>query len=264
VNALAYEACFELVKDRSKSITKEVIERAKEVLIARRDTHLDVLIDKLEEPRVRHIINAIIIGTDASIDVSYDDIQYALDLGLIARRDKNLVIANPIYQEIFPRELTYSTQETLSQQQVWYINPDGSLNMQKMLAAFTEYYRENSAVWLERFAYKEAGPHLLIMAFLQRIVNGSGKIHREYALGTERVDLLITWKTQRIVIELKIWRSVQKTVLDGLEQTANYMDTSNATEGHLVIFDRRQKSWEEKIYTRQEMIGSKMITVWGM
>lgn len=45
---------------------------------------------------------------------------------------------------------------------------------------------------------------------------------------------------------------------------AEYMDTSGAAEGHLVIFDKREKSWEEKIYTRQETLGNKVITVWGM
>jgi len=264
VNALAYQACFRDVIDRSKPITKEILERAKEALIKRRDTHLDVLIDRLQEPRVRAIIDAIITGIDTSRDFPSDDIQYALDLGLIVRRDNNLVIANPIYQEVLPRELVYSTQLTMPQQQLWYVNADGSINMNKMLVEFTQFYRENSAIWLEKFAYKESGPHLFIMAFLQRIINGGGKIHREYALGTDRVDLLITWKTQRIVIELKVWHSNAKTFVKGLEQTAKYMDTSGAAEGHLVIFDRREKSWEEKIYTKQEKVGNKVVTVWGM
>ncbi|KKS68372.1 MAG: hypothetical protein UV38_C0002G0241 [candidate division TM6 bacterium GW2011_GWE2_42_60] len=264
VNALAYQACFRDVQDRSQPITKAVIERAKEELIKRRDTHLEVLVDRLQEPRVRAIIDAIITGTDTSLDFPSDNIQYALDLGLIARRNNNLVIANPIYQEVLPRELTYSTQLTMPQQQLWYVKDDGSIDMHKMLDSFTEFYRENSAIWLEKFAYKESGPHLFMMAFLQRIINGGGKIHREYALGTDRVDLLITWKTQRIVIELKVWRNKTKTLDRGLEQTAKYMDTSNATEGHLVIFDRQAKSWDEKIYNRQETVGNKIITVWGM
>jgi hypothetical protein len=102
------------------------------------------------------------------------------------------------------------------------------------------------------------------MAFFQRIVNGGGRIHREYALGTDRVDILITWKMQRIVVELKVWHSEKKTMIKGLEQTARYMDNSGATEGHLVIFDKQNKSWEEKIYTKQETVGKYDITVWGM
>ena len=116
------------------------------------------------------------------------------------------------------------------------------------------------------------------MAFLQRVINGGGTIHREYALGRGRVDLLITWKygktkTQCIVIEVKVWRD-SKSLPDGLTQTGRYMRISDATEGHLVIFDRTpNKSWDEKIYQRDVERGAsptkpggrrRVIHVWGM
>ena len=262
VNALAYEACFEMVQDRTKSITQEIIEQAKEIIIKRRDTHLDVLVDRLQESRVRNIIDAIIAGNTKTADeLKIDDIQYARDLGLI--KMKGLEIANPIYQEVLPRELTYAKQEEMIQDIMWYQNPDGTLNVTKLLQAFTEFYRENSADWLEDCKYKESGPHLLMMAFLQRVINGGGKIHREYALGRKRADLLVSWRTQKFVIELKVHKD-SNTLPEGLEQTAGYMDTSGATEGHLVIFDQRKKSWNEKIYTRVEQVGDRVITVWGM
>ena len=264
VNALAYEACFRIMRDRQQPITQEIIEIAKENLIKRRDTHLDLLADRLQEPRVRDIIDAFINGTDTSLDFPQDNIQYVIDLGLVVRRHNTLMIANPIYQEVLPRELVYSTQLTMPQHQLWYVKEDGSIDMHKMLSSFTQFYRENSALWLEKFAYKESGPHLFTMAFLQRIINGGGKIHPEYALGNDRVDLFITWKTQRIVIEMKIWRSEAKTIQAGLEQTSRYMDTANATEGHLIVFDKRDKSWDEKIYTRVELFAGKLITIWGM
>lgn len=262
VNALAYQACFRDITDRSQPITKDVIERAKETLILRRDTHIDQLVHKLQEPRVRRIIDAIILGQETPEDFSIDDLQYVRDLGLITQ--KGIKIANPIYQEVIPRELTYTTQLSITQQLSWYQNPDKSLNMHKLLENFTQFYRENSAMWLEKFAYKEAGPHLLVMAYLQRIVNGGGKIHREYALGRGRVDLLLEFNTQRIVIELKVKRN-KKTIPDGLEQTAEYMDTNNATEGHLIVFDPNiTTSWDEKISTHEDTFGKQKITVWCM
>jgi hypothetical protein len=262
VNALAYQACFEMQTDRSKPITKEIIEQAKDILIKRRDTHFDVLLDRLQEPRIYNIIDAIITGnTKTAAVLQEDDIQYARDLGLI--KMKGLEIANPIYQEVIPRQLTYAKQEEMIQDIKWYQNTDGTLNMTKMLEAFTEFYRENSADWLKDCNYKESGPHLLMMAFLQRVINGGGRIHREYALGRRRLDLLLSWKKQKIVIELKV-NSGTKTLPEGLEQTADYMDISGASEGHLIIFDKGPKSWEEKIYTKQERVGTKTITVWGM
>ena len=65
--------------------------------------------------------------------------------------------------------------------------------MPKLIEAFQQFYRENAEIWLARFSYKEAGPQLLLQAFLQRIVNGGGRIDREYGLGRRRTDLLVIW-----------------------------------------------------------------------
>lgn len=248
VNALAYQAAFVLVEDRSRPITKDIIEQAKEILIKRRDTHIDSLLDKLREDRVTPIIDAIIEGKEEAVDFNMDDLQYVRDLGLI--KQNRMEIANPIYQEIIPRELTAIVSEGLAERfvnRLGYVRPDGSLDMQVLLDAFTEFYRENTAIWLEQFAYKESGPHLLLMAFLQRIINGGGTIIREYALGRDRVDLLIKWRNQRIVLEIKVRRK-RNPLKKGLEQTTKYMNTSQASEGYLIIFDRdHKKAWNEKI-----------------
>lgn len=55
VNSLAYQATWNIkaFRDRTKPITTEVIQQAKEELILRRDTHLDQLADKLSEARGR-------------------------------------------------------------------------------------------------------------------------------------------------------------------------------------------------------------------
>ena len=112
-NMLGYQACLEDplmtdnpgIADPLKLVTKEIIERAKETIIRRRDTHIDVLITRLEEPRVANIVDAILRGEQLPSNIPQDDIQYVIDLGLITRKDKFLCLANPIYQEIIPREL---------------------------------------------------------------------------------------------------------------------------------------------------------------
>lgn len=283
VNALAYEATFTMPSghDRSLPITAEMIQQAKENLIARRETHLDQLADKLREPRIRRVVEALLSGEQVAAVIPTDDIDYARDLGLI-RVEGQLSIANRIYQEIIPRELTYSTQLTIPEQPAWYILPDGRLDMPKLLTAFQQFFRENSEIWLERFDYKEAGPQLLMQAFLQRIINGGGRVDREYGLGRRSTDLFILWPTQnresriesresplaaqRIVLELKILRKgIAATLTEGLAQTWDYVDKCGADEAHLLIFDRTpDKAWEEKLYRREETYKGHTITVWGM
>ncbi len=258
VNALAYQACFRDIINRKDSITKEVIAKAKEQLIIRRDTHIDSLFDKLNDPRVRVIIDAIISGKD-EITFNTDDVQYVRDLGII--KPKEFAIANPIYQEIIPRTITATLQEAISTKSAWYIDNDGNLNMSKLLEAFTQFFREHSQALPE---YRESMPHLLLMAFLQRIINGGGTILREYALGRKRVDLVILWKKQKFVIEMKI-RYSEDTLAKGLEQTSDYADVYKPNEAHLIIFDRKtEKTWQEKISNEIVTFKSQKIHVWTM
>ena len=49
----------------------------------------------------------------------------------------------------------------------------------------------------------------MLMAFLQRIVNGGGRIEREYGLGRGALDLLIEWRGQRHAIEVKLRRDTR-------------------------------------------------------
>ena len=276
VNALAYEACFEdkAGRDRSRPITLEAIREARERLILRRDTHLDQLVYKLREPRVRRVIEPLLSGGPPD-GISGKDISYVRDLGLVGPSDP-LEIANPIYREVIPRELTSAAQSTVPNKPAWYVDADGRLLVRKLLAAFQEYFRENSEHWVERFGYKEAGPQLLLQAFLQRIVSSGGRIEREYGLGRMRTDLLLVWPVagegagpqarQKVVIECKLLHgSLDTTLAKGLQQTRNYMERAGTDEGHLVIFDcTRGATWDERIYCREEQAGSQRITVWGM
>ena len=96
VNALAFEACFRNVTDRSIPITGEVIDKARKVLILRRDTHLDALLSCLKDRSVMEIIDAIMSARE---DVLFKDeaVQFVRYLGLI--KPDEFKIANPIYQK---------------------------------------------------------------------------------------------------------------------------------------------------------------------
>ena len=280
VNAIGHEVTWKMKenRDRSVRIIPEMIDRAIENIIYRRDTHIDILIDKLNEPRVKRVIEPILANEENPDEsrMSDEDIQYVKDMGLVVKdRGMPLRIANCIYREIIPRELTASTQQTLLQQPQWYLNPDNSINVEKLLLDFQQFFRQNADSWIGRFNYAEAGPQLLLQAFLQRIVNGGGYIDREYGLGRRRTDLLIRkpltdhygGPVQRVVLELKIRRGdLDKVIAQGLDQTAEYMDlVGSVDEGHLIIFDRTQeKTWDERIYHRPYDHQGRTIVVWGM
>lgn len=271
VNALGYEACFEMEKgrNREKEITVNMVLQAKENLILRRETHLDQLADKLSEDRVRRVLEPVLASSIEAEKIPADDVNYVVDLGLITKKPQ-IKIANRIYQEVIPRELTYSTQLTIYQESSWYINEDGSLNIDKLLTAFQEFFRKHFESWVDGFDYREAGPQLLLQAFLQRIVNHGGQVEREYGLGRQRTDLLLIWPykngLQQIVLELKLlYGGLDKTIEKSLEQTWAYMDKCGTKEGYLLIFNRSPKvTWKEKIFKMKKTFKEVDINVYGM
>ena len=296
VNALCAGACFDRKagRDRSQAITADHIFAAREELILSRRTHLDQLAHKLEEERVRRVIEPLLSGADPTdcdrADIGFQrDIDYVRDLGLIAAGN-GIRMANPIYAEVVPRELTAAAQERLlAEQTAWYVKADGDLDMDKLLSAFQAFFREHSEHWLGRFDYREAGPQLILQAYLQRIVNGGGRIEREYGLGRGATDLLVLWPHkvglpsdlwQRFVVECKVLRDsdhrgLEGTISRGVEQTLGYMNRSGAGEGHLVVFDRtgeaegaavkeNAKGWEDRLFRREESKDGRKVVVWGM
>ena len=273
VNALCYDACFRHPPgcDRSRPITAAAVLEAQERLIQRRDTHIDDLGHKLREERVRRVVEPILTGS-LEAACSDEDLAYARDLGLVAQDAAGPPrIANPIYAEVVPRHLNYAVQETLPQQMAWYVDAAGGLDVAGLIAAFQAFFREHSEHWVQRFErYHEAGPQLLLQAHLQRIVNGGGRIEREYALGRGRTDLLIVWpqggRERRFVVECKVLRKeLERTISDGVAQTRGYVDRCGAEAGHLIVFDRApERTWEEKIFRRPPVGNGAPVTVWGM
>ena len=262
VNALADQMTRD-VRDRGVPLTSAQVEAAKDTLILERRTHIDSLMAKLHEPRVRRIVQPMLLGASIGGDSIDDDLQYVAGLGLIRLESGRWEIANPIYREVVPRTLTFSAQTSLLQETAWYVQGNGELDLEQLLRAFQTFWRKDGHLAAEGFTYREAGPHLLLMAFLQRIVNGGGRVEREYGLGRGALDLLIEWKGQRHVIEVKLRRDTE-TEQDALDQVSRYLDHLDLSEGWLVLFDlRKDVSWDQKLTLRDTTHRGKQIRILG-
>ena len=272
VNALAQQACFKdkAGRDRRRAISETAIDDAKETLILKRVTHLDQLASKLREDRVRRVIEPMLADSEALVDLSEDDVNYVCDLGLV-RDDGERQIANPIYREVIPRQLTHGVQGSITRRAASFVDCAGRLDVPKLMADFQSYFRQHSEAWGMTVKYMEASAQLLLHAYLQKILTSGGRIEREYATGRGRTDLLLLWgrgQVSRHVVECKALRkgrSLGTTVRQGVRQAAEYMDRCAAESGHLLIFDQRPgKSWEDRIFRREERKGQTPVTVWGM
>ena len=269
INAIACEIVEEICKeDSSIEITETMVDQATQAIIIRRDTHVDSVVERLKEPRVRRVVEPIIMGESGEIRRLSDDYEYVRDLGLI-REERGLAKpSSPFYAEVITRMLSYDSQqdmlaEEIGQDAPFYVDSNGHFNMRVMLEEFQQFWRENSDAWQNRFDYREAAPHLILMGFLQRILNGGGHVDREMAAGSGRLDLCVEYGDERYPIELKILRG-DKTIPDGLKQLARYLDTLGESEGWLIVFDRRPAvSWDDKITWTTEQADGKTIHIVG-
>jgi len=264
VNAIAREVIVKLLKnDFTVNITAEHVDQAAKNIMLRRDTHIDSLLERLKEERVRKVIELVITG-ETNISFLSDDTQYCLDLGLVKDGDIGLMPANRIYSEVIIRALSYDTQYNLEKQikNVW-IDKAGKLDMNALLQDFQQFWQENSEIWIEKYKYKEAAPHLILQAFLQRVINAGGDVLREYATGIKRMDLCVRYANNKYPIEIKLHYG-KKTIPEGLIQLSDYMDTLGESTGWLIVFDRREtKTWEEKIYWKTELVQGSTIHIVG-
>jgi hypothetical protein len=268
VNAIAREVIEKsLHSDYTKPVTAKLVDEAIQTIILRRDTHIDSLLERLKEERVRRVMEPVITGEIEKIRTQTDDYLYTKDLGLIRETPGLVAPANPIYAEVILRTLSADSQKDLCSEKYPYKMPrylkDGRIDMMYLMQDFQSFWRENSEIWVKQYAYEEAAPHLILQAFLQRIVNGGGRIIREFAAGRNRLDLCVEYEGQKYPVELKL-RYGSKTEENSHAQIIGYMDTLGVKEGWLIIFDRRPEiDWETKIYLKTVKMDGKTVTIVG-
>jgi hypothetical protein len=264
VNSLFMRATLRILEaDNYETVTLDHIYQAREQMILARETHLDSLAVRVDDPDIRRVMETLMIG-DVDLDLGTSrEFEKCQDLGLTTIKNGTPTIANPIYREILARQITYGVQLAIEEPTFRWQQPDGTLDMESLLKEFQGFWQENSDIWGEKIKYTEAFPHLLLMAFLQRITNGEGRVEREYAAGRGRMDLAIEYKGKWNIIEIKLIRDRQtfdKVKAQGLTQITKYRDTFSSKlrskDNHpipcyLIIFDRRSEdkkaTWGERI-----------------
>jgi len=269
VNRIGREVCFEMEHGRvAPEITVELIDEAVNRIIISNETHLDSLTTILREPRVRAIIEPMIIGANSIY--ANGDLEYASDLGLISIFYNVPKISNNIYKEVISRSLSkvdWLNSRIMSQipKQSFYLNINGSINVTLLLRDFFKHFRENVGFWRETEKMIEAAPHLIFYAYLQRIVNSGGRVIRECALGNFYVDIRTEMplnggnlgfqgtKKQLLLFEVKLCSASGERVYhrhfpeEDLEQV--YLQYRNSSpidveemEAHLVVFDEHAEA----------------------
>lgn len=271
VNALAYHLTRGDPVPVPTPITSADMDRAKDALILSRTTHLDNLAHRLHEPRVARVMRPVLLGeVDSGEDQSPDDLDYCMDLGLLRRGPQGLEPATPLYKEVLARSLASPVQDRLPLPWWRWQRADGGLDFPALIDAFFAWWREHGDILIdgEDRNWKEAAAHLALMGFLQRVINGGGALHREYASGRGALDLLVAWRGERYPVEVKRVRprhdEPARVRDNGVTQLCRYLDQLGLEEGWLLIFDLRQdRPWSERLWAEDLQIQGKTLHLRG-
>ncbi len=252
VNKLGLICMDELCPDRAVTVTAAHVDAAKERLVLSRTTHLHALGERLKEPRVARIVEAMLLG-DAEIDYAHDDFRYVVDLGLVVKGPGGAEPANRMYRDALVRDVGYNRQANTPAPWWPWRKPDGRLDFPALVDAFRQHWRENSDIIVAHMPqFPEAVCHIAFMSFVHRVVNGGGTVEREFAAGRGAIDVVVSYAGERFVTEVKRVRprdSLATIKASGVAQLGRYLDTLGMGEGWLLVVNQHPGvSWEERLW----------------
>ena len=116
---------------------------------------------------------------------------------------------------------------------------DGHLHvrlvLEKLVEAFDSLYGDQNETFLEDAGRK------YFMLFLKPIINGTGNCYVEaQTRNRERMDLVIYYKGEQNVIELKIWRGNAYNER-GEKQLSDYLEYFHLSKGYMLSFNFNKK-----------------------
>ena len=123
-----------------------------------------------------------------------------------------------------------------------YVTAAGKINLRGALANFRGFIARVGYRILEvPESPKEFVATYLLYSYLDYLVREiGGYMYPEVPTGRGRMDLMILYRGEKYIIEIKIWGG-QKRYQAGKHQLARYLDLEQVEEGYYLVFDHRRK-----------------------
>ncbi|HLP47533.1 MAG TPA: AAA family ATPase [Candidatus Kapabacteria bacterium] len=259
-----------IVEGNRKNWNPDDVERAVNRLIYTSNTNFESLTKNLENNKDLFEFVKKITLSDETFEFNLQD--PIIDMGVmhgIFKVDASPVeIHNRIYKEliynymasVYKREAILKPSSSYYNLEEPYLTGDGKLDFERVLLKFQEFMKKEYSKRDE--AFLERNGRLIFLAFVKPILNGKGYDFKEVQASEEkRMDVIITYKREKFIIELKIWRG-QKAHENGIAQLSNYLETQGLKNGYLIIFDFTKK--EGKVYKKKRIASNQknIFAVW--
>ena len=260
VNRLGTILTVNIRPETIEAITGADVEKGVEMLLYEENSHFDNITEKAKQLK------------ETFIEIVFDGVEYVpgdeeqsllLTHGLIKADGKNLFVSNPIYKSRFTKIFFREAGTGADIAHGGYFNTDGFLNMAAILSDFEEYIIQIgvNAFYTNKKPYEKTGQFLLTAWLYQFVEGGKGELHYEIPTGLGRMDILLTYRGRKYIIETKINRSNIDTTIDrAVEQICGkYLLTEKALEGYVVVFDVKTKVGDVRTPQKRQVEGKEIL-----
>ena len=238
VNRIGTFLTVDVKPDTVEPVTVEDVDTAIKRLLMEHNGHFDNLLEKAKQYK-ETFVEIVFNGVEYCVD---DKDQAFLELHGLIKCDKDkAVISNNIYKKRFIKMFFREVGNQVDLNWKRYYSQNGFLNMESILSDFEEYIMEIgvNAFYEKDKPYEKTGQFLLTAFLYQFVSDADGELRYECPTGPGKMDILLTFKGKKYIIETKINRGDQKRTLNrAVDQIADkYMKTERVNEGYIVIFD---------------------------
>ena len=222
-------------------IDENDVNKAIQILLNEKNDHFDNLYEKAR------------LYKETFVEIVFDNVRYKVDnedqswleqYGLIKKKETRAVAANNIYKRRFTTAFfdEVDIDDNISAQRA--VLPGGLLDMENMLLDFARYIAQIGvrAFYQGDKPYEKTGQFLLTAWLYPFIKSGEGELRYEVVSGLGRMDIFLTYKGHKYIIETKVNRYDDISVIleEGILQVSGkYLASEGAAAGYLVIFDTR-------------------------
>jgi hypothetical protein len=261
VSMLAKLLVERIVPNRKQRIRLDHADSAIQELLAMRNSNFASLFKNARNPKLFPIVLDLLQGKRRRHSVQNDSIDLGLKYGIFAGKDRQLILANPIYAqalyENFEEEL-----EEFGVSSLVLDHPEqaanGHLDFRRVLDKFQAFMKAKGAEVSKHPAFREATGQLLLLGYLDLLVNGKGWTFKEPRSGDGRIDVVCCYGRQKEIVELKLWYGPRRYHA-GLSQLARYLDREGLDHGYLFVFDRRENVKREYSFSEHSVAGKKIL-----
>ncbi len=226
-------------------VTLEDVEKAVQHLLKEKNDHFDNLYEKAKLYK-ETFVEIVFDHTEYDPDDEHQD--WLEQYGLIKKSNGGAVVANNIYKSRFVKTFFKESRAYREISPGDYMLPgDGGdrLDMNRVLLDFNRYINQVGvqAFYKKQKPYEKTGQFLLTAWLYQFVRDGRGDLRYELPTGLGRLDIMLTYKGRKYIIETKVNRysDIAVVVEEGAAQLSKkYLATEAVSGGYLVIFDARR------------------------